>query len=785
MMTVFACLLILLNRILFMLSVSNPGSVFITCFSALFLAAALFLLRNGNHYRAFHIISLESVIYSFLLAGFGDLKLKALAFVWFLLGIFFHREFHFRRKGISALISFLCFAVISAAGETGQLPVLFSADMGLLLFLSAFPVLFLFEIRLGSPIQYDFSSLETILDSMPINIFIKDMEGKFIFVNAHSEKTLGKSRNEILGKTDYHFFPKETADEIVQYDREAVKKKGETVSRTEELFPGRFYLAGKRLVTLPDEGQGILGFSIDISQTVKAEEELVHQKILFTNLMNTNPSLIFVKDIQGRFLLLNKAVEELFEKPAEEILFRNNYEIHDFVPEVDAYTRIDRQVIETGEVITVVESHTSVSGKKRWFRTIKAPIAMNDGSMNVLGVSTDITEIVQKEEELIRAKDAAEKSARIKSEFLSTMSHEIRTPLNAVVGITNILLSEEHLPAQTENLKTLGFSAEHLLTLVNDILDYNKIEAGKVVLESIELNLPMLVSNIRQSMTARANELSNELTLILDENIPETIVGDPFRLSQILTNLISNAVKFTSGGRVDLRVGVSEIMKNKARIFFSVEDTGIGIPKEKIESIFLGFTQADSSTARKFGGTGLGLAITKKLLELFKSEIHLESEPGKGTKVFFEILFETRTKNKERTQNKDQGTTMEFSDKKILIIDDYIVNLNIAKKFLAKIGIEPDLAAAGPDALEMLKEKDYDLIFLDLQMPEMDGFEVCRRIRKLNERYAEIPIIALTAAFVSEVQDRIIEAGMNDILAKPFKPEELHSIVFKWTGKSS
>ncbi|HMY68121.1 MAG TPA: ATP-binding protein, partial [Leptospiraceae bacterium] len=379
----------------------------------------------------------------------------------------------------------------------------------------------------------------------------------------------------------------------------------------------------------------------------------------------------------------------------------------------------------------------------------------------------------------------AEKSARIKSEFLSTMSHEIRTPLNAVVGITNILLSEEHLPAQTENLKTLGFSAEHLLTLVNDILDYNKIEAGKVVLESIELNLPMLVSNIRQSMTARANELSNELTLILDENIPETIVGDPFRLSQILTNLISNAVKFTSGGRVDLRVGVSEIMKNKARIFFSVEDTGIGIPKEKIESIFLGFTQADSSTARKFGGTGLGLAITKKLLELFKSEIHLESEPGKGTKVFFEILFETRTKNKERTQNKDQGTTMEFSDKKILIIDDYIVNLNIAKKFLAKIGIEPDLAAAGPDALEMLKEKDYDLIFLDLQMPEMDGFEVCRRIRKLNERYAEIPIIALTAAFVSEVQDRIIEAGMNDILAKPFKPEELHSIVFKWTGKSS
>ncbi|HNH10603.1 MAG TPA: ATP-binding protein, partial [Leptospiraceae bacterium] len=346
-------------------------------------------------------------------------------------------------------------------------------------------------------------------------------------------------------------------------------------------------------------------------------------------------------------------------------------------------------------------------------------------------------------------------------------------------------LSEEHLPAQTENLKTLGFSAEHLLTLVNDILDYNKIEAGKVVLESIELNLPMLVSNIRQSMTARANELSNELTLILDENIPETIVGDPFRLSQILTNLISNAVKFTSGGRVDLRVGVSEIMKNKARIFFSVEDTGIGIPKEKIESIFLGFTQADSSTARKFGGTGLGLAITKKLLELFKSEIHLESEPGKGTKVFFEILFETRTKNKERTQNKDQGTTMEFSDKKILIIDDYIVNLNIAKKFLAKIGIEPDLAAAGPDALEMLKEKDYDLIFLDLQMPEMDGFEVCRRIRKLNERYAEIPIIALTAAFVSEVQDRIIEAGMNDILAKPFKPEELHSIVFKWTGKSS
>ncbi len=785
MMTVLGCLLILLNRILFLFSVLTVESIIVTFISALILSVSLFFLRKGNHYRFFQTLFLESVLYSFVLAGFGDMKLKGLAFIWFLLGLYFQKDFHFRKKAISAFLLFLCLAGISTVGEKGLLPVMFSASTGFLLFLTAFPVLFLFEIRPEYPIQYDFSSLETILDSVPVNIFIKDLDGKFIFVNAYSEETLGKNKSEILGKTDYHFFQKKTADQIVQDDGEAVKRKGETFSRTEELFPGKFYLAGKRLVTLPNGRQGILGFSIDISQTVKAEEELVHQKILFTNLMNTNPSLIFMKDIEGRFILVNKAVEDLFEKPASEILFRNNYEIHDFVPEVDAYTKIDRQVIETGDVITVVEAHTAVSGKKRWFRTIKAPIVMNDGCVNVLGVSTDITEIVHKEEELIKAKEAAENSAKIKSEFLSTMSHEIRTPLNAVVGITNILLSEEHLPAQTENLKTLGFSAEHLLTLVNDILDYNKIEAGKVVLESIELNLPMLVSNIRQSMTARANELSNQLNLILDENIPETIVGDPFRLSQILTNLISNAVKFTSEGKVDLTVRVSEIINNNAKIFFSVEDTGIGIPKDKIESIFLGFTQADSSTARKFGGTGLGLAITKKLLELFKTEIHIESEPGKGTKVFFEILFETRTKNKEGTQNKEQGRSMDFSDKKILIIDDYIVNLNIAKKFLAKIGIDPDLAPSGLDAMNMVTEKRYDLIFLDLQMPEMDGFEVCRRIRKMEGWYAEMPIIALTAAFVSEVQGRIMEVGMNDILAKPFKPEELHRMVFNWTAKSA
>ncbi|HNI25363.1 MAG TPA: ATP-binding protein, partial [Leptospiraceae bacterium] len=499
------------------------------------------------------------------------------------------------------------------------------------------------------------------------------------------------------------------------------------------------------------------------------------------NVLNTDPNLIFLKDQEGRFLLVNRAVETAFEMSAEEIINQSNYAVHQVHEEVDYYAKIDRQVLETMNAVSVVESFTKSNGEKIWYRTVKTPLTMSDGTVHILAVSTDINEIVIKEQELIKAKEAAENLARIKSDFLSTMSHEIRTPLNALVGLTHIMLNEEYLPSQQENLHILSFSAEHLLTLVNDILDFSKIEAGKVELESVEMNPALHLKKILQTLNFKAQDSANELNLFLDEKLPETVISDPFRLSQIFTNLISNSIKFTNGGKIDISAYVTELSGCKAAVRFQVSDSGIGISADKIETVFGEFSQADSSTSRRFGGTGLGLAITKKLLNLFGSEIRIESTLGKGTSVFFDICFEIPEAGKERDSINDEIIIKKISDLRVLIIDDNRINLKVAKQLIAKIGVEASLASSGSEGLEMMKDCQFDFVFLDLQMPGMDGYEVSRRIRASGGINQDVIIIALTASIISEVKEKILSAGMNGMLTKPFKPEELQQILYKWT----
>ena len=379
--------------------------------------------------------------------------------------------------------------------------------------------------------------------------------------------------------------------------------------------------------------------------------------------------------------------------------------------------------------------------------------------------------------QLEREKDKALKASRAKEEFLSIMSHEIRTPMNAVIGMTNILLMEKPRVDQTDNLNILKFSAENLLSLINDILDYSKIEAGRIELEKLHFQPSELLTVLIKGNEVSASVKGIELILDISPDIPEWLVGDPTRLVQVLNNLVSNAIKFTYEGRVTLKLEVKSLLEEKVRLRFSIIDTGVGIAPENHHKIFETFTQEQSSTTREFGGTGLGLAITQKLLKLHNSEIELKSTKGEGATFSFEIEYMLGNKSGKESQAK-VGSALQSPEAltgiRVLVVEDNPVNAKIAGKFFEKWGMKTDFAVNGKEALEILENKDFDLVVMDLQMPVMDGYEASRHIRHSDKvQLRNIPIIALTASALLDVEKDVLDAGMNDWMAKPFKPGEL------------
>lgn len=397
-----------------------------------------------------------------------------------------------------------------------------------------------------------------------------------------------------------------------------------------------------------------------------------------------------------------------------------------------------------------------------------------------LAVIIDISRLKETQEELIRAKEIAEEAARAKQQFLSTMSHEIRTPMNAVIGMTHLLLQENPRPDQMENLHSLKFSSENLLVLINDVLDYSKIEAGKIVFEEVDFNLHSLLEGLRQSFVFQASDKNIQIECHIEPDVPKIVIGDPVRLNQVLINLMSNAMKFTEQGKVSLSARVVGSDKKITRIEFSVSDTGIGISPDIIGEIFNSFVQASPDTTRKYGGTGLGLAICKQLLRLKHSDIHVESEPEKGARFYFILAFMNSTL-KHITDTDDIGkiSYKKLNGKKVLLVEDNEINRLVAFKFLRKWGVEVTEAGNGKEALEHLKKNAFDLVLMDLQMPVMDGYEATRLIRSSMPNGKTIPIVALTASIMNEVQEKILTSGMNDLILKPFNPGELYSKIVK------
>lgn len=409
---------------------------------------------------------------------------------------------------------------------------------------------------------------------------------------------------------------------------------------------------------------------------------------------------------------------------------------------------------------------------------------LNDNNLSTLVdlLQRQIQVRKQIETELINAKEVAENATQAKSEFLSMMSHEIRTPLNAIIGLTYLMQQEEQTPSVMENLKTIQFSSENLHLLINDILDFSKIEAGKVELEEMPFDLKLLVSNVKRANQVKAEEKGNKIKLMLDDDIPNTLIGDSLRIGQVLTNLVSNAVKFTLNGSVTIEVSVMKKDADKASIYFSVKDSGIGIAPDKQKLIFERFTQANSETTRKFGGTGLGLVISKKLVQLHGSDIEVESEVGKGAQFSFTLNLRIGTTLKQQiaTALAEDDNDVSLEGVKLLLVDDYFVNIKVASKFLEKWKVTFDTAENGFIAVEKFMNNEYDLILMDLLMPEMDGYTA---VEKIRETGSEIPIIALTASATLNNQDRAFSVGMNDYVTKPFNPKELYQKIAKYSGR--
>lgn len=516
------------------------------------------------------------------------------------------------------------------------------------------------------------------------------------------------------------------------------------------------------------------------------------------SLLNALPDIMFVMDCEGRFLEYHASQSDHLALLPEQFLGRKIEEV--LPPEIATLGMSAIQSTLQLGTLQTIQYALNIANRTEYFEARHVPY----GEDRVLVVVRNITEQklaelqlneanLRLEEALLQAQELAvqaEAANKAKSEFLANMSHEIRTPMNGILGMVELLWDTPLNTEQRDYLKTLRESADYLLALLNDILDFSKIEAGKMTLEQIPVPLQELVEGTLALFYGRALEKGISLRAEFCPDAPHTVLGDPIRLRQILANFIGNAVKFTQQGEVV--VSVSSSQKFDEGVWLAVRDTGIGIPLEKQAHLFEAFTQADSSTTRKHGGTGLGLAICKRLTELMGGRIGVQSQPNIGSTFFVDLPLPILYKSQPPTH---QNSTVEeiHSDltalrgKRVLLVEDNEVNRKVAVRLLEKLQIQIDVAGNGREAVEKATTQTYDLILMDCQMPEMDGYEATEHIRnwEAQANRARTPIIALTAHALSGDREKCLAVGMDDYLSKPLKPDELKTMLLKWIHTSN
>lgn len=759
-----------------------------------------------------------------------------------------------------------------------------------------------------------------------------DSEGEWSFLNEASGEVYGRDPDELMGTPflDLSAPERRSADKRVlesvlrgrpMYDHETVHLDAEG-ERVHLSFSGR---------AMEEDGVivGAQGTAREVGSRVAAREalqDLVRQHSLVQSLMNATSDVIFYKDDEGVYQGCNEAFAKLVGMSEEEIVGKTDYDLY-AADVADHFVQGDRDAFEAGEAITSEAWETLPDGSEVYFETVKTPYFGPDGeALGLIGISRDVTERKRTEARLHAMAEEAERANRMKSAFLANMSHEIRTPMNGVLGMTELLLDTELDEGQRHSAELIRSSAESLLAILNDILDLSKIEADRLELETVSFDLPKAMEAAASILGVKAAEKGIEILVDVAPDVPTAVEGDPNRLRQVLTNLMGNAIKFTEVGGVVLRARRVRSEGDVTHVRFSVQDTGVGVPREKLDTIFKEFGQADASTTREYGGTGLGLTISRRLVELMGGSLEVESEVGEGSEFYFtlalaesdgsvgeparrrfadlegarllivddnpvnrrvlsdfleaagattedrpgadaalerlltaqgdragfdavvtdslmpgkdgfELARMIRAESKleglplvlvtsaadpgQATRAREEGidaflskpvsrsgllltvaavlgrrggveedrglltldsVESEIPRLRVLLAEDNEVNRLVATSLLRNRGHQVKEVTDGRAALEAVQDGDFDVVLMDVQMPEMDGLEATRRIRDLGEGYepGELPIVALTAHAMAEERGRCVEAGMNRYLSKPFKPFELYGVVEGW-----
>lgn len=514
-------------------------------------------------------------------------------------------------------------------------------------------------------------------------------------------------------------------------------------------------------------------FSYSILRVNKDNEVAILQEKKFGDtIFNTSLDGVFIIFSQtGIIGSCNHRALELFDVQEKREIEGSHIENWFDEDHVHRFNSIERTVSDSTQSWQGELAFTTPKGRTFHGYVSVAPFSYKDIRYTKISI-LDVSHVKMTEFELMKAKEKAEVAAKAKSRFLSNMSHELRTPLNGIIGASNLLVQEEHLPSQKAHLDILKFSSEHMMMLINDILDYNKIEAGKLELAEVPVNIKEFIQQISTQFASQVKAKGLEFKTDIDDRLNAEFITDETRLNQVLSNLLSNAIKFTHEGKITLAVRKLFASSTKATIQFIVMDTGIGIPRNKHREIFETFTQADVNTTRKYGGTGLGLAITKKIVNKFNSDLLLESEEGKGSAFHFTVELKINESRPRYIHEENVSQLNQLPGIRVLIAEDNPVNLAIAKRFLTKWGIQVSEAVNGKEAVEKFRREEFDLLLIDLEMPEMDGATALREIRKFNNN---IPVVAFTAAVYDNMQEDLLQKGFTDFIHKPFRPAELHS----------
>ena len=634
-----------------------------------------------------------------------------------------------------------------------------------------------------------------LIENAGVVMYTANENGIINFANSRVSNLTGYTVEELTGK---HFSVLLDPDWIKKVIGFYLNQFQQRVSSTTLEFLTRTKSGQKKWVEqsaqLLIDNDRISGFQCmvkDITERKEIEFELNRSELKrkeneyrLNAILENATTLIFIKDLEGRYIMVNKRFKEVFDLTDEMIINKTDYDFN--TKELaDHYKKLDEEVVAG---LTAIESEELIKTPTGSRNLLLVKFPLFDDKQNVFGISgiaTDITERVQSRQELERALKNAEDAKQLQEQFLANMSHEIRTPLNGIQGMSNLLLETKLSDDQRDFTNMIKQSLNNLVAILNDVLDFSNIRAGKLTLEKIEFDIVEILEAVKNQFAHQVNGKGLDFRVLIDNTVPPYLLGDPYRLKQVLINLVGNAVKFTKKGGIQIHVSLQQKLEKQARILFSIEDTGIGISDDKLNSIFESFAQANIDISRLYGGAGLGLAISKGLVQLQGGEIFAKSKTGEGAVFSFYLPYGLKQKTENESAHFD--IALRLKGKHFLVVEDNEVNQKLIGFVLKKVGGLVDIASHGKEAIGYFEQnRIYDLIIMDLQMPVMDGYETAVYIRETLQ--LKTPIIAMTATALKGDQEKCKQVGMNDFMLKPFDFNDLYkrlvSLLFNESAKT-